>query len=195
MKERPILFSAPMVRAILEGRKTQTRRIVKPQPPPEVGAVFLDECSEGLCCVGYRGPGQTEWVSGGWQPTCPYGEDGRSADGEPATRLWVRETWAEIGPGIIYRASDEDHNPGQLWRPSIFMRRAASRIDLEVTGIRVERLQAISEADAKAEGVDSMPALPARHAFANLWNAINGKRASWDSNPWVWVVEFRGARP
>lgn len=194
MKERPILFSAPMVRAILDGRKTQTRRVVRGQ----VGA--LDR-------------GQPTIVGG---PACPYGA--------PGDRLWVRETWAAIdergeavsrrtrhvdqncGDRLVYRADDRVLT--EQWRSPLFMPRWASRITLEVTTVRVERLQAITEEDACAEGVtqtdgrwwDGAPhavkgtprALPtAREAFADLWDAINGKRAPWSSNPWVWVVSFR----
>ena len=144
-KERPIIFSGPMIRAILEGRKTQTRRIVKPN------------CLSKLS---------------------PYGRTG--------DRLWVRETWGHNpeGPGYVYR-SDGDFDMkfhGDRWRPSIHMPRWASRITLEVTGVRVERLQDINEEDALAEGVE--------HAFRSLWESINGP-GSWDANPWVWVVEFR----
>lgn len=193
MKERPILFSAPMVRAILEGRKTQTRRIVRPlirEILPRFG--------------------------------CPYGAVG--------DRLWVRETWAvshvmdhlkprEVphGGSMVYYAATENTG-GLMKRPSIFMPRWASRVVLEVTAIRAERLQDISEEDAKAEGatffadipigvphrfqdaprwsMDTSPpntdhCLPtARVAFGNLWNRINGD-GSWDANPIVWVVAFR----
>ena len=168
MTERPILFNGPMVRAILDGRKTMTRRIVK---------------------AGTR----DDWNA------CPYGVIG--------DRLWVRETWRCFGgreyeyqqhqPSIIYRADDgPTHNEGG-WRPSIFMPRWASRITLEITGVRVERLQDISEADAEAEGCTGDHRADrdsdAAQEFRSLWNQINGKRASWDSNPWVWVVEFRRA--
>jgi hypothetical protein len=244
MKERPILFSAPMVRAILEGRKTQTRRAVKP-PPPSMEAVhtrtgtgfslFTDHHSTpDLFRVG--GPvsvvrdlcGQAEW-------RCPYGA--------PGDRLWVRETWrteelAEEEEGEIPAGSDgvrfqadggfqviqdtqtasdvwvQQHNApssarGTKWRPSIHMPRWASRITLEVTGVRVERVRDISEEDAKAEGADGcvaghgpvseaeLRADPGfwhprfyRDGFADLWRSINGDE-SWDANPWVWVVEFR----
>lgn len=180
MKERPILFSAPMVRAILSGAKTQTRRLVKPQPTSETAT---------WGCVGGKGFG---FLFGGDFVRCPYGT--------PGDRLWVRETWAEIDTGFIYRASDEDHNPGQIWRPSIFMRRVATRIRLEVMGVRVERLKAITEADARAEGVGgeyhcSMCRESPRREFQRLWDLINGKRAPWETNPWVWVVEFKRVRP
>ena len=178
MNERPILFSAPMVRAILAGTKTQTRRVVKPQ------------------------------AIGQWGPVvpCPYGQ--------PGDRLWVRESLAYDSERGHYYAATE---PGTLGNPSgrtyvdydnetpaiglparsipcIHMPRWASRITLEFTAVRVERLQDISEADAVAEGVRNSLHLPggrfARENFEHLWWTINGD-GSWDANPWVWVVEFR----
>ena len=182
-KERPIIFSGPMVRAILEGRKTQTRRVVK-------------------------------------QVHCPYGK--------PGHRLWVREAWGLFNDlgfcdtslarlqtlpypwQLAYRADHVDpvrgdgpHRP--YWRPSIHMPRWASRITLEITGIRVERLQEISEVDARAEGIADEAAdkvlqmaeamnqrepSPYASAFETLWQSIHGPD-SWDVNPWVWVVEFQ----
>ncbi|MBY0438575.1 MAG: hypothetical protein K2W80_10315 [Burkholderiales bacterium] len=206
-RERPIIFSAPMVRAILNGSKTQTRRIVKPQP------VIRD--GEPVWPIGTKRP------RGRGFEDCPYGQ--------PGDRLWVREThgvadrWlhdCETNPPrcIAYRADlsarnfDPPYVPntaswgwaGMKWRPSIHMPRWASRITLEVTGVRVERLQDISEADAIAEGVVQAPygwwsgfpgssSPTAKGAYALLWDSINGP-GSWDANPWVWVVEFkRGA--
>jgi hypothetical protein len=174
--ERPILFSAPMVRAILSGTKTQTRRVVK-----------------GMALLWLRPDGFTpEFTALPENGLCPYGQ--------PGDRLWVREAWRAWPDGVAYRAdiSDADladavHAP---WRPSIHMHRAASRITLEITAVRVERLQDISEADAKAEGVTRpVPMLdddPSTYvdAFGDLWASINGP-GSWDSNPWVWVIEFR----
>lgn len=203
MAERPILFSGPMVRALLAGTKTQTRRAVKPQPAGEWAA-----------------PGRT---------SCPYGQLG--------DRLWVRETWADLTathgqrwekrnpvtglyergqhPFFWYAADGDqpdlgggERNP-ERWRPSIHMPRHACRLVLEVTGVRVERLQAISEDDALAEGIDTeghdyltgerwkaagSALSPERYAFASLWRRINGQ-ASWDANPWVWVVEFKVVAP
>jgi hypothetical protein len=147
MTERPILFSTPMVRAILAGRKTQTRRIIKPQPQEieglEIEAGTFKHYEKTCLCVG-RVITTTR---------CPYGK--------PRDSLWVRETWLEwdnedlgVEPGhpstLRYRADGEI--PTVRWKPSIFMPRWASRITLEITGIRVERLQDISEQDAKAEG-------------------------------------------
>jgi len=152
VKERPILYRAPMVRAILRDEKTQTRRRVKPRRREDAGLA---------------GP-------------CPYGV--------PGDRLWVKETF-RFGEGglarefVHYRADeDEPPAPGQ-WKPSIFMPRHASRITLEVTAVRVQRVQDIDEVDAIAEGVAS------RAEYARLWCDINGA-TSWDENPFVWAVSF-----
>lgn len=203
MKERPILFSGPMVRAILDGRKTQTRRIVKQQPPAD----FRRHCWMSAPVYGWT---NEPVPAGTWHTArCPYGFDG--------DRLWVRETWRTVGdaplsictePGDIgYAATaDEATLTTMRWRPSIHMPRWVSRIALEVTGVRVERLQEITSKDAQAEGV---PFTVAEHTFrkcfrdpeeraserlkrfAELWEAINGDRAPWESNPWVWVVSFK----
>ncbi len=172
MRERPILFSAPMVRAILGGRKTQTRRVVKDR---YIDAVFLVHFFKYL-----RG-------------NCPYGQ--------PGDRLWVRESFCDArsaGAGcVLYRASGDR---ACRWKPSIHMPRSASRILLEITAVRVERLNDISEADAKAEGLmrvsdgfrgaDGLPwyANPVA-SYRSLWESINGA-GSWAANPWVWVIEF-----
>lgn len=210
--ERPILFSGPMVRAILEGRKTQTRRVVKPtQSEPKVAPLRMEpwvidgeqqEDDNGApAWAGFHPeyPGEAKWF------TCPYGQ--------PGERLWVRETWQESKrivdlPATLVHYSADDV---EVWkdgivlpfswanqtkkRPSIFMPRWASRITLEITGVRVERVQDISEADAQAEGVqDYMPQSNhgAYETFAMLWSHINEKRGyGWTVNPWVWVVEFK----
>lgn len=208
MAERPILFSAPMVRAILAGTKTQTRRIVRGVPSDELVSAF-----------------GTEWVYRSDPETlkkvrCPYGVAG--------DRLWVRETWAPAGctrcdelppeaqsarectcKTAVYRADDGAR--AVTWRPSIYMPRWASRIALEVVSVRAERLHAITEDDAHAEGVIALDgsldeaalcvraktlggcAEDARTWFAELWDRINGDRAAWASNPWVWVVSFKRA--
>lgn len=205
MKERPILFSAPMVRALLAGEKTQTRRVVKPQPFVSLDAISGWAIPVPKKCQGWardfldiKGPNI--------DAACPYGEVG--------DRLWVRETFMDLqGTGVEHRpdplgplhryAYQADTPPGSRgdearkeyglkWKPSIHMPRAASRITLEVTGVRVERLQDISEADAAAEGVHTDPACPAYDAYQALWEQINGK-GSWDANPWVWVIDFRRA--
>lgn len=201
MKERPILFSAPMVRAILEGRKTMTRRVVKPQPdscdavPPR----WMPPCGQFE-----NGCWWFDWqTAGGWNKGnplfCPYGT--------PGDRLWVRETFSMDGSfnaSVVYRA-DGENQYHEAWKPSIFMPRRASRITLEITRVRVERVQAITELDAIAEGVEACPdfGVSYRHygdktkytdcatwSFCSLWESINGSE-SWNANPWVWVVEFR----
>lgn len=209
MKERPILFSAPMVRALLDGSKTQTRRPMNPQPQ----AFGL---GSGLQLPGY----------------CSSTEDGflrgapifKSRFGQPGDRLWVRETFCPIYP------QDPTYNGGRpieydysatythgdrlgdslgikkVWKPSIHMPRDASRITLEIISVRVERLQGISEADAQAEGctqnhngyywggphaVSGLKQMAtAVSAYRDLWQSINGPD-SWDLNPWVWCISFR----
>ncbi len=232
MKERPILFSAPMVRAILNGTKTQTRRVCKSQP---YGNGFHFDGHELLCHNDYLPPsamlmdvrrGGVSYTTSnleGWEGECPYGQ--------PGDRLWVRETWMDLrGTGVEHRPTpasglqryayaadtprgsygDEARKEyGLKWRPSIHMPRAVSRINLEVTGVRVERLQDISEADAVAEGIERAedffgcpcwkcygedadvvaPDDPVG-SYQSLWESINGA-GSWDANPWVWVVEFK----
>lgn len=190
MKERPILFSAPMVRALLAGTKTQTRRVFK-----------LPRGCSWYEALGGEAAGQIQDDEGpGWwhveEQRCPYGQ--------PGDRLWVRESFCEdpLSFGALYRADGElDEqalNAGGKWRPSIHMPRWASRITLEVSGVRVERLQDINEADCIAEGCTgghgSIPgygynATPLEH-YHWLWNSINGP-VSWEANPWVWVVEFK----
>lgn len=208
-QERPILFSAEMVRAILRERKTQTRRVIIPQPAHR--------------------PMFCPYVAGGWSACA---DDGHSCTcvscpnryGFPGGQLWVREAWLELdrghyrqtGPrdklvpgqyglcrnGVAYRADcDADSDAiraayGYKWRPSIHMPRWASRITLEVTEVRAQKLQEISAADAEAEGVDAIPSAPAslshRTAFAGLWNKINAKRGhSWEIDPWVWAITFK----
>lgn len=188
VKERPMLFSGAMVRAILEGRKSQTRRVIKPQPPEgcTVGwSAFSGE--DKIECRSYAIPHQS-FIK------VPYGKRG--------DRVWVKETFQytdgslNFQPGWVYRATDPDWETLEdwKWKPSIFMPRKASRITLEITAIRVERLQDISEEDAVAEGAciklvghdDDF----ARNCYRKLWESINGK-GSWDKNPFVWVVSFK----
>jgi len=208
MKERPILFSGPMVRAILDGSKTQTRRTFKGTTE-------------------HKGPYNPAYMEAhqqakGWGSICPYGT--------PGDRLWVRETWQHNignGPPIIYRA---DHGAAQSvyeadlatgawkvavsgWRPSIHMPRAASRILLEITDVRVQRLQEISDEDARAEGIeysdeysvrqhahvgldegDWIPNAPPIPSFRSLWDTIHGPN-SWHANPWVWAITFQRLEP
>jgi hypothetical protein len=195
VKERPILFSAPMILALLAGSKTQTRRVIKDIPSDceaieatDVPGVWYVDCRRSEC----------------GDIACPYGQ--------PGDRLWVRETWRGHADEqsqlfqVNYRADDTvrdfdswttpftEKQASWEWVPSIFMPRWASRITLEVTAVRVERLHDISDADAIAEGCQcaGVPAsLTNRGAFAKLWEKINGKTYPWDSNPWVWFVEFR----
>jgi len=209
MKEHPILFSDPMVRAILDGRKTVTRRVVKPQPKrihwlgENGGRTFLDcerlfrnrkaeELGRIYCPCG--APGDRLWVREAWRPC---GDDEMSAEAVQALR-----------PSIAYRA-DEPWDKESKWRPSIHMPKWASRITLEVTDIRVERLQEIAEEEALAEGVaewmktDAFKGLAyndphpgARGVFAQGWDALNAKRGyGWDVDPWVWIVSFRRETP
>lgn len=206
MKERPILFSGAMVRALLAGTKTQTRRVVKPQfaadaIPAEMGATN----ERGHQIAGHSGMWWCD-AEGNHEKAirCPYGQ--------PGDRLWVRETfsddWCEYGHPVQYRADgelDSDmFDAGVKWRPSIHMPRWASRITLEVTGVRVERLQDISEADARAEGALECDPVSGREVllagasqrgsfvlhYRDIWESINGA-GSWATNPWVWVIEFR----
>lgn len=197
MTDQPILFSGPMVRAILYGRKTQTRRVIKPQPVRFNNPDW--PCTHGWREVPYMGGWEISWNNDRMTATeaigeyCPYGQSG--------DQLWVRETWAALHPGtddvmwevnpqppicsLAYKATDERSINGN-WRPSIFMPRWASRITLEVVSVRVQRLQEISYADGNAEGFDSLD------GFALLWDRINAKRGcGWQDNPWVWAVEFR----
>lgn len=186
-RERPILFSAPMVLAIRAGRKTVTRRIVT---VPWKGSRrvhpyepwWSDEDGKLLACDEY----------GDYHPA----ERCLSGYGEPGDRLWVRETFApsyfdDGRPGYRadWTARAADVCPEPKWKPSIFMRRHESRILLEVESCRIERLHAISEQDAIAEGIDEV-GFP-RETFEKLWDKINGDRAPWADNPWVWRVAFR----
>lgn len=232
-KARPILFSGAMVRALLDGRKTQTRRIVKHpllddvpdtadvvHENPRHAAPYLDSY-----CGGAKTPdnprGMTEWWC--WwtrddrpchQFKCPYGK--------PGDLLWARETWQALSFGdyqptkhhvsdVRFAATDtlgsaDKDVRGYSWRPAIHMPRWASRITLELTGVKIERLKDISEEDAKAEGCG--PTIPddvkdhplakhigpnPRNHFAAVWERINGETGpgSWEDNPWVWALEFR----
>lgn len=256
--ERPIMFSGPMVRAILEGQKTQTRRVVdltrlRARLPYAVSSDFADLLPDtavraepasyraamnphGAVSIDVKGaslgvkPGEFDFL-------CPYAVGTtRLVNGrwhlEPhgSQRLWVRETfilewpeadrpedekefqrWVNIHyratdpkPALVDAAADWDSEKLMGWIPPLAMPRWASRITLEVTKVRVERLRDITEVDALAEGVEPemVPHYSARavlrghdpsrrNGFLTLWDSINGKRAPWSSNPWVWVVEFK----
>lgn len=188
VKERPIIFNSEMVRAILDGRKTQTRRPIKPQPiQPKEGAYF-DKY--------YKGP-QWNWFSKDNKQfldqiiNCPYGKVG--------DRLWVRESFIVQGDGsfsdVVYRV-DHCDNSGKgtaPWKPSIHMPRWASRISLEITDVRVERVQEITDGDGRSEGIPNAPyAICGISSFELLWNSIYKKTEyKWQNNPWVWVIEFK----
>jgi hypothetical protein len=234
MKERPILFSGPMVRAILEGRKTVTRRALNARalqlieygarcdechPPPVDGDIYPNDASyyAGFCPYGQ--PGDRLWVREAWQyadwteegePHIGYQADGARIIHEEVPEEWaarLESVWADLSDTANYdidgRAADRQ------WRPSIHMPRWASRILLEITAVRVERLQDISEEQARAEGTEPYsvsslaedeielvdaplkePGNSYRNGFAMLWESLNGS-GSWAANPWVWVVEFK----
>jgi len=195
MKERPILFSGAMVRAILEGRKTVTRRISKNQlsngwdiHPHGYGRITSAHPLKGRFGVFIQRGAGTDFPETDLIPS-PYGM--------PGDRIWVRESYADIGCRLTYRADLEDgaHCQVNRWTPGIHMFRRDSRMLLDVTAVRFERLQGISEDQALAEGVTPSGAgtpegMEARFAFRDLWFDINGAE-SWEANPWVWVVEFR----
>ncbi|WP_434033667.1 hypothetical protein [Cupriavidus sp. a3] len=214
-KERPILFSGSMVRAILDGRKTQTRRIVKLPHNNPLGVwepTTMGGENGGRTAAGETVPLQGAiWHTRTGECLCsPYGQHG--------DRLWVRETWAQpvpLDPGpTVYRADYPACVPPGYeriptadeitWKPSIHMPRALCRLRLEVTGVRVERLNDCSEADAIAEGIEKTTngfwslygqagvdgTYSPRASYRALWDSINGAGA-WEANPWVWVVEFR----
>ena len=204
MKERPIIFSTPMVLAILDGRKTQTRRIMKVQPD-----------SRGTRCTNVH---FEDWH--GKQLKCPYGWVGDI--------LWVRETWVMHNRSkyrfyLTYQSGDlwikykadgvENYETGEkiLWKPSIFMPKHVCRIKLEITDIRVEKLCDITEKDAMAEGIKEVILSRVKYvngdktwtdyssdywftnpieSYRTLWESINGK-GSWEKNPWVWCISFK----
>ena len=203
MKERPILVSSEMVRAILDDRKSQTRRVIKPQP------ILHNNCNGQY--FGWKGHSIPARL---FANECLYGV--------PGDLLWVRETWADTSfdweygtkQEAVYRATDIEY-PGP-WRPSIFMPRWASRITLKIINVRVERLQEITYEDAVAEGTPGIGLVGANilmlvtgtnnlddaekkariDSFAELWDSINIKNDyPWSNNPWVWVIEFERTNP
>lgn len=226
-KERPIIFSAPLIPRILDGSKTMTRRIVKPQP---WSVPYCDPYGNHDEAIFWRyGEVKEDWP---YPRFCPYGV--------PGDRLWVRETFQDYCPiwsggwcghgtregiekehGVWYGAGAPHRgplpaDPPLKWKPSIHMPRWASRITLEIVSVRVERVQEITEEDAKAEGahlatwfipkgkendyehhrdISGLPGYPSerpayKNGFANLWESIHGE-GSWDRNDWCWVIEFR----
>jgi hypothetical protein len=213
MKERGIRFNGPMVRAILEGRKTQTPRLIN-WDRQKIDGVRASIGPEGFKTITKNTIETVPWSSENLKRLdCPYGV--------PGDRLWVRESWTAYGDskgtmvpksmlpsrncdgGIVYRADyPEAEGP---WRPSIHLPRWASRITLEITDIRVQRVQEISEEDAKAEGAEAFPFgnqrlttgevgadMPFRSGFAVLWDEIYTDRGfPWKSNPWVWAISFK----
>lgn len=211
MREKPILFSVPMIRAILAGGKTMTRRVVKPQP--DFGMFQCDPPNDDWWMT--HGPlygREPEAVDGEKDVRCPYGK--------PGDRLWVRETWAanaflnnrrpsELQGETIYYRATYDNDSHFVWRPSIHMPRWASRLTLEITDIRVERIQDISHEDALAEGctgynwVASSPYISGPHTddgelpveeYERLWESLHGS-GSWAKNEWVWVISFKRIDP
>ena len=162
MKYHPMLFNTQMVRATLADRKDMTRRIIKPQPG--TGGIFIPELF--------------------LKEKCKY---------KPGDRIWVRETWRTQTSmsgdfrGYYYKADDASN---YKWNPSIYMPRVASRITLEIVDVRIERVQEISPADIKREGIDPDDSLII--AFSILWDSLNKKRGfPWDDDPWVWVISFK----
>lgn len=219
MKERPLLFSAPMVRALIAGTKSQTRRVVKAPgwdpASPEYGGLtgIKQHADERIGLQAYFWHARSALAHG---VRCPYGQ--------PGDRLWVRETWQHyqnsgqraadfsehqrFAANCFYRADESNPRTKPLsgkWRPSLLMPRWACRLVLPLVSVRVERVQDITEEDAKAEGVERISAGPgwecwmgygpssscktARDSFRSLWISIYGE-ASWDLNPWVWVAEW-----
>jgi hypothetical protein len=184
IRERPILFKPSLVRAILSGAKTQTRRcIVCPQhrkPPRDVIGPSYEE-NDGEWRMDCDFP--TAIVSA-FPVRCPYGR--------PGDRLWVRETWSIGGNGPFYRADvKQPETVKYAWKPSIHMPRKYSRLKLELEEVRAERVQEITAADARAEG-RSMRKKDGAGYFPETWDAINKKRGlGWAVNPWVWVLSFK----
>lgn len=243
MNSRPILFKEEMIRTILEGRKTQTRRVIKPQPAPgEIGSFgqgmpFIRSDKKNILCP-YGQPGDQLWIREKWRigawredsgcfaidycdgPLREWRNDPTDRDGEGFNKLWIQCSDELHAKGI--KPDDDGHYRWEVgqsplrWRTSRYMPRWASRITLEITGVRVERLQHISDADAIAEGVEGhyiedgwywrnylltdedaaiSPMLNCpKESFRSLWQSINGAD-SWEANQWVWVIEFKRVKP
>lgn len=192
MKERPILFSGELVRAILDGRKTQTRRVVKPRQLHCLPHETVDQSIDDM-----------RYSQEGLMRCCPYGV--------PGDRLWVKEKYAFGGNGVFY-GDRTDGTVRIAWNNPLFMPKKYARIWLEIVSVRVERLQEISPKDAMFEGIKTQVHLKkigkfrygigdvwssknAPDAFRQLWDSLNAKRGfGWDKNPWVWVIEFAKAK-
>jgi hypothetical protein len=194
MRERPILFSGPMVNAILDGRKTMTRRVVKMQPLDILPMNVPDK-----------------WITLDVKEPEPHGKIIKCRLGFPGDRLWVRETFQIVPPNTIFYKADKENTATKGWKPSIFMPRWASRITLEITDVRIERLQEISREDAINEGlihvsgkiepdwwrngINEGTYLSPNKCFAALWDSINSKKHPWSSNSWVWAISFMRIKP
>ena len=165
---KPILFTDEMVRAVLDGRKTQTRRPLKPQPEK----LIFDEMTASLLLP---------------LSDCPLGQVG--------DRLWVRETWAmDNNCGHHFRATEPDYKPG-AWNPPMYMPHWASRITLEITDVRIQRIAEISNEDCVAEGIPCFPTDGPDYQkvrFFDLWDSLYAKKGfGWEANPWVWAITFK----
>lgn len=188
MQEKPILFSGEMVRAILHGHKTQTRRIIKQRQNTHDFIGGIGDDKNDPYNWGFEHPDVMSCFVTLPEQRCPYGSVG--------DKLWVREKFREICGGFIYAADFSDADQFK-WKPSIHMPRTACRIVLEIINIRIERLHDISDADALAEGVDRTNTSISGYAaarFKTLWQSINGTE-SWEENPFVWVIEFKRVKP
>ncbi|BEL74396.1 ASCH domain-containing protein [Serratia marcescens] len=222
MKERPVIFNSEMVRAILDGRKTQTRRVIANVSPDNciplhkptktkdgIYTHVMDAPGHGLCPFGQVG--DRLWVREtfavlGNEDGCPIDWDGNLIKGDEkhAARIYKASCWQEPGNYGLWSIPDRDTQYEGAWRPSIHMPRWASRMTLEITAVRVERLNSIGDVEAMREGIQNLTTcshadfgipgvVNAQHpvrAFQLLWESIYGEE-SWSANPWVWVIEFR----
>lgn len=198
MKERPILFNSEMVRAVLDDRKTQTRRVCVGQRELSRAADFqLSRCP-------YGQPGDRLWVKETWRVGTPSDDKKPKAilpslvaRGKGITVLYEAGGWKSVGPVGRKEPAYANDEPMPKWagkcRPSIFMPREFSRITLEIESVRVQRVQEITADDCRAEGIgDDFNDVGARYCFGQLWNSINEPRSlGWDVNPWVWAITFR----
>lgn len=183
MSARPILFSAPMVRALLAGTKTQTRRVLSHQPTAICSDAMWRRQQLSPQMVMPTGFKFLDAAGSAYATLCPYGKTG--------DLLWVRETFAPVHSGdplrgARYKADGAHWHP---WKPAIHMPRWASRLTLRITDVRVQRLQEISNDDCDSEGIPYSPDVNLAHDYQALWESINGP-GSWDANPWVWALTF-----